>query len=214
MEVARILTRMTGSGQAALDLLRRDHAAFSELFDSYGSLEGQDEKEALVNHIIRGLTVHARIEEEIFYPALRRVIGEHEAMDLADVQHALIRRLMADLNDSGADAPHFDAKVRALGELVTRHAHEEEAAIFDLARDSDLDLSALGGQLQAYRSALESRYELDTDGRELASFLSAETVVGRPSSSNARRRGSGKSARRGRGMRRSLRPNGLVEKSS
>jgi hypothetical protein len=197
MEVMRILSPMTSNGQDALDLLRQDHAALYELFDSYANLESHDEKEALVNHIIRGLTVHARIEEEIFYPALRRALGEREVMDLADVQHAVIRKLMADLNNSRADASHFDAKVKALGELVAWHAREAEGTIFDEARDSDLDLPAMGGQLGAYRAALESRYELDTDGRELAAFLAADTVVGA-----GRRRRNGGSARRVRGMRR------------
>jgi hypothetical protein len=89
----------------------------------------------------------------------------------------VIRMLLADLNRVSVDAPHFDAKVRGLAQLVEHHVSEEEGQMFQEARDSDLNLVAMGGQLDAYRAALESRYELDTDGRDLEAFLSTPTVV-------------------------------------
>jgi hypothetical protein len=127
---------------------------------------------------MRALTVHTRIEEELFYPALRHAIGEQAVMEKAGVEHAMIRSLMADLHRTDVDAPHFDAKVRSLAHLVQHHVEEEEARMFQDARDSNLNLVAIGGQLDAYRAALESRYELDTDGRDLEAFLATRTVLG------------------------------------
>lgn len=181
MEILRILSGMASSEDYdALDLLRQDHVAVAELFDRYEDLDDNDHKgkQALVSRLIRILTVHGRIEEELFYPALRHAMGGQTVIKEADVAHALIRQLMADLNRTAAYASHFDAKVRSLAQLVEHHVQEEERQMFQEARDSSLDLVAIGGQLDAYRAALESRYELDTDGEELAAFLSAPTVVG------------------------------------
>lgn len=180
MEILRILSRMTSRGDSdALDLLEQDHAAITELFDSYETLDDQDAKHALVSRIIRAMTVHSRIEEELFYPALRQGIGDQPVMDEADVEHALIRGLMADLNRTDIHASHFDAKVRSLAQLFEHHVEEEEGQMFQDARVSNLNLVSIRGQLDAYRAALESRYELDTDGEELEAFLSAPSVVRR-----------------------------------
>jgi len=181
MEILRILSRMDNSDDYdALDLLRQHHAAVAGLFDRYEGLDDNDHeaKQALVVRVIRMLTVHGRIEEELFYPALRQATGGQTVLDEADVAHAMIRQLMADLNRTAAAASHFDAKVRSLAQLVEHHVQEEEGQMFQEARDSTLNLVAIGGQLDAYRAALESRYELDADGEELAAFLSAPTVVG------------------------------------
>jgi hypothetical protein len=178
MEMQRILARITRAGDhAALDLLKRDHAAVAELFDAYVELESDEDKETLVARIILELVIHARIEQELFYPSLRRAIGNEGVMDEADVEHALVRQLMADLNGMRADASHYDAKVKALSDLVKHHVGEEEGLMFEEARDSALNLSAIGGQLEAYKAALQSRYELDADGVELAAYLSAPTLL-------------------------------------
>jgi hemerythrin superfamily protein len=186
MEMLRIPSGMASSDDCdALDLLNQDHAAIAELFDLYESLHQREEKQALVSRIIRVLTVHARIEQELFYPALHRAIGDDTEMEDADVEHAMIRKLMADLNRSNADASRFDAKMRNLAHLVEQHVEEEERQTFQQARASNLNLLAIGGQLDAYRAALESRYELDTDGKELEAFLSAPTVLGPTTAASA-----------------------------
>jgi hemerythrin superfamily protein len=179
MQILKLWSRMTSSDADydAVDLLKQDHAVVAELFDRYERLDDLEEKQALISRIVRSLTVHARIEEELFYPALRRASGDPKVMDDADVEHAIVRMIVVDLSRTSADTAHFDAKVRTLAHLVAHHVAEEEAQMFQDARDSDLNLVAMGGQLDAYRAALESRYELDRDGKELEAFLSAPTVV-------------------------------------
>ena len=78
MEMLRILNPRTSSDHDydALDLLDQDHAAIAELFDCYAKLDDRDEKKALLARIIRVLTVHLRIEEGLFYPALRKASGD------------------------------------------------------------------------------------------------------------------------------------------
>jgi hemerythrin superfamily protein len=179
MKILRVLSRMASSDDCdALDLLKQDHAAFAELFDLYLGLHNTEETQTLVSRIIRVLTVHPRIEGELFYPALRQVICDQPTMEDADVEHAMIGKLRADLNRTNADAFHFDAKVRNLAHLVERHMEDEEGHMFQQARDSDLNLVAIDGQLDTYRAALESQYELATDGKELEAFLSGPTALG------------------------------------
>lgn len=200
MELRRILARMTaGDDHDVLNGLRDDHAAVVALFDSYENLIDAADRQMLVARILMELTIHARIEEELFYPALRQAGGDAAVIDQADVEHAMARALMRDLHSARAGASHYDAKVAVLAALVKQHIREEEGHLFELARHADLDLSALGGQLDAYRAALRSRYELDVDGEELRSYLAARTVV----NSSERSRTSGTGLNR---MRRERRP--------
>jgi hemerythrin superfamily protein len=181
MELRRILARMTaGDEHDALKGVRDDHTAVIALFDSYEDLIDVADRQMLVARILMELTIHARIEEELFYPTLRQAGADAGVMDQADVEHAMARALMRDLHGARAGASHYDAKVAVLAALVKHHIREEEEHMFELARHPDLDLSALGGQLDAYRAALRSRYELDVNGEELGSYLSARTVVNSP----------------------------------
>jgi hemerythrin superfamily protein len=136
MEMLTILNRRTrNDGYDALDLLKQDHAAAAELFDHYDSMGDAEQKRDLVSQIIRMLTVHMRIEEALFYPTLRKAVGNGATLQEAEVGHATLKKLMADLNRSDADASHFDAKVKRLAHLVDHHAHEQEAQIFQEARE-------------------------------------------------------------------------------
>jgi Hemerythrin HHE cation binding domain len=184
MEIQRIVARMASAYPLdALDLLERDHAAVGALFEAYDELESDDDKEALVARIIVELVIHARIERELFYPALRQAIGNEEMMKAVDADRTMLK-VMADLNALRAHAPQYDAMVNALGDLFLRHVREEEGGLFSGARESGLDLSAIGAQLDAYRAALRSRYELDAGGVELSGYLAAPTPL--PAARDAR----------------------------
>jgi hemerythrin superfamily protein len=179
MDIRKLMSRVTSSGSDdAVDLLSQDHTLVIDLFRRYECLDHPQLKQALLSRIIRVLAVHLRIEEELFYPALREAIGDRLVMEEADVEHALIRKLMADLYRSGPNTSHFEAKVRSLAYLVEYHVEEEESQMLPEARASNLNLFELRRQLDAYRAALESRYDLDADGTELAAYLCAPTVLG------------------------------------
>ena len=127
--------------------------------------------EMLAPPIIFELFTHVCIEERFFYSALCRAGADAALMDEADVEHEMAKALMRDLHGARADAPHYDAKLGALADLVKRHIQVEEERMFEEARDSDLDLSALRRQMDGYRAALHSRYEVDTSGEDLAAYL-------------------------------------------
>ena len=102
------------------------------------------------------LTVHATVEEEIFYPAAREALGEEEDLiDEADVEHATAKDLIAQIEGSSpAEDALFDAKVKVLGEYIAHHVKEEEGEMFPKAKKGKLDAAALGLEIAARKDEL------------------------------------------------------------
>ncbi len=144
----------------ATALLKADHAEVKALFKEYQKLvddeaEGE-ERQALAEQICMMLTVHATIEEEIFYPAAREVLSE-EDMDLvdeADVEHASAKDLIAQIQSMGPDDELYDAKVKVLGEYIDHHVKEEQDEMFPKVKDAGMDTKAVGEELLARKEAL------------------------------------------------------------
>jgi hemerythrin superfamily protein len=151
----------------AIALLTNDHNEVKALFKQYDKLAESDaedeEKQAIAEQICQMLTVHATVEEEIFYPAAREALGEDEKLiDEADVEHATAKDLIAQLEGSSpAEDALFDAKVKVLGEYIDHHVKEEEGEIFPKAKKAKLDTAALGLEISARKDELMA--EMDTE---------------------------------------------------
>lgn len=164
-------SRSTGTRDAdAIALLEADHAKVSELIEDY---EGRKDdasgkkKAALANQICEELQIHAQIEEEIFYPALRDADeSAAEALDEALVEHATIKNLVQEVMDSAPDDSEYDAKVKVIGEYVTHHVEEEEKELFKIARKAELDLDELGAQLASRKAELKAQLADGDDDEE------------------------------------------------
>lgn len=150
---AKLATSATRPADA-IKLLRDDHREVKNWFKEYEKLEDEAKREALARKICAALTVHARIEEEIFYPALRESIEDQDLLDEAAVEHASAKQLIAEIESMSPDEELFDAKVKVLGEYVMHHVQEEEQEMFPEARESDVDLRALGAQLSKRKAEL------------------------------------------------------------
>ncbi len=115
-------------------LLQRDHADVKKLFKQYEKLADNEadgeERQALAMQICTMLTVHATIEEEIFYPAAREAEVEDDLLDEAEVEHASAKDLIAQIQSMSPDDELYDAKVTVLGEYVDHHVQEEEGEMF------------------------------------------------------------------------------------
>ena len=96
------------------------------------------------------LTIHAQIEEEIFYPTVREEIREEDLIDEATVEHQSAKDLIAQIEDEGPEGELFEAKVKVLGEYIKHHVKEEEqpGGMFAKAKKSSMDLIALGEELK------------------------------------------------------------------
>ena len=146
-----------GSNEATA-LLKRDHAEVKKLFKDYDKLAEREakagERQALAEQICTMLTVHATIEEEIFYPAARAAEVESDLLDEAEVEHASAKDLIAQIESMSPDDELYDAKVKVLGEYVDHHVEEEEGEMFPQCRQSEMDLAALGAELAARKAEL------------------------------------------------------------
>ncbi|MPZ46800.1 MAG: hemerythrin domain-containing protein [Betaproteobacteria bacterium] len=139
----------------AITLLTADHDKVKKLFKSFESSgSNADKKEALAAEICTELTVHATIEEEIFYPAAREALEEQDLLDEAEVEHATAKDLIAQLEDMTPGDELYDAKVTVLGEYIDHHVKEEQEELFPKMRKAKLDLNALGAQMKARKEEL------------------------------------------------------------
>ena len=143
------------SDHDAIDLLMQDHEAVSALFDEFEDAEDESEKQDLVEQICEELTIHATIEEEIFYPAVRREVDDAEdLLDEAKVEHETVKELVSQLEASAPGDDLFDAKVTVLAEYVKHHVKEEQNEMFPKAKKAGLDLAELGERLQQRKDEL------------------------------------------------------------
>jgi hypothetical protein len=142
--------------QDAIDLLSTDHKKVCKLFKDYKKLDDADEdkKAKLVANICLELLVHTKIEEEIFYPAVRTAIDDEDLLDEALIEHANAMDLIEQLQEMGADDELYDARVIVLGEEIEHHIEEEEEEMFSQVKRARLDTKRLGEKLQQRKQAL------------------------------------------------------------
>jgi len=140
----------------ATALLRADHKLVSDLFEQYEKSRSTAKKKELVAQICKELTVHAQVEEEIFYPAVQAALKDHELIPEATVEHATLKDLIAQVEGLEPDGEMFDAKIKVMSEYVKHHVKEEQNEIFPKARATSLDMTELGDQITARKQELMS----------------------------------------------------------
>ena len=138
----------------ATSLLRADHREARDLFKQYEATRSTARKRKLVEQFCAQLSVHAQVEEEIFYPALKQALKDKEMIPEAIVEHATVKSLIAQIEGIEPDGEMYDAKVKVLSEYVKHHVKEEEGEMFKRARATNLDMVALGEQMAARKQEL------------------------------------------------------------
>ena len=149
--------------QEATALLKADHKRVSDLFDQYEKTRSTARKKTLVASICMELGIHAKAEEEIFYPAVKAALKDKEMVPEAIVEHASLKELMAQVEGKEPDGEMFDAKIKVLSEYVKHHVKEEETEMFPKARKTKLDMKALGAQIAARKDELKASWPLSED---------------------------------------------------
>lgn len=145
----------------AIALLKADHRKVAELFEQFEGANASSKKQKIALEICLELTVHAQIEEEIFYPACEGKI-EEDLLKEAYVEHDGAKVLIAEIEAGGPDDEYYDAKVKVLSEQIEHHVEEEEKRLegmFSQARKAGLDMDALGEQLRARKEELVANYQ-------------------------------------------------------
>lgn len=152
-----------GKSQDAITLLKQDHREVEKLFKEFESAKGEGRKQKLAHQICLELSVHAELEETIFYPACEGTVDEEELKE-GYVEHDAAKLLIAEITaNEGGDDEFFDTKVKVLQEEIEHHVEEEEGrdGIFSQARKGDLDLEALGNQIADRKKELTERFKSD-----------------------------------------------------
>ena len=108
----------------------------------------------IVSRICNQLTVHAQIEEEIFYPAVQEALNDHVVVPEAIVEQASMKELIAQIKGIEPDGEMYSAKVKVRSEYVKHHVKEEQTEMFPKAKAGDLDLVLLGAQMSARKKEL------------------------------------------------------------
>lgn len=147
--------------QDAIALLKADHRAVEELFEQFEKASGIERKQKLAEEICLELSVHAQIEEEIFYPACEGKVDE-DLLKESYVEHDGAKVLIAEIMKGGPADDFYEAKVKVLQEEIEHHVQEEEKrleGLFAQARKAELDMDALGQELAARKAALTDQFQ-------------------------------------------------------
>ena len=138
---------------SAIALLMEDHEYVKQAFRAFEKMDEEDQP-ALVKQVLQALKVHTRIEEEIFYPAVRKAIKDEDLMNEAEVEHDSAKVLIRQLERMKPSDPKFAATFTVLGEYVNHHVKEEESEMFPKARRARINLKGLGAKLMGQKIKL------------------------------------------------------------
>jgi hemerythrin superfamily protein len=144
----------------AIDLLDADHLAVHGLFASYRELVRTHapalKRRALAEEICMELTIHARLEEELFYPAVREALQADELVDEAEDQHGRQREFVAQILASAPEDQLYDAKVSVLADYVEQHVRQEREQVFNRVLAARVDLQSLGRMIKVRKEELRT----------------------------------------------------------
>ena len=156
----------------ALELLAADHRKVEGLFTQFEQMkEEEDEGRVLLaQQICNELTVHAQVEEDLFYPWLRENMEETDAVAEADVEHHSMKQLIGEIQPMGEAGEEFDAKVKVLSEYVKHHVEEEENTIFPQVAGEQEELDELGQELAARKAELMSEMGMEYEAAQAAAL--------------------------------------------
>jgi len=145
----------------AIALLKKDHDEVEDLFKQFSNASGEGRKEKLARQICQELTIHAQIEEEIFYPACEGKVDE-DLLKESYVEHDAAKVMIAEIEAGEPSDEFYDAKVKVLCEEIEHHVQEEEKpaeGLFAQARKAEIDMDELGAQMAKLKQQLTADYK-------------------------------------------------------
>jgi hemerythrin superfamily protein len=146
--------------QDAIALLEADHDKVLALFDQFEDIKqshAHQEKQAIVADACHALTIHTRVEEEVFYPAVRGAVEDDDLMNEALVEHDGAKSLIHDLERMDAGDEMFNAKFTVLAENVRHHVKEERDEMFPKVRATDIDPQGAGPEDDRAQGATDEK---------------------------------------------------------
>lgn len=177
-----------------VDMLKADHRKVKRAFSDFEKLNAEEDLEQcqmLVERTCAELEVHAQLEEELFYPAVRDAIREPDLIDEAEIEHQSAKMLIDQIKKLDMDDPKYAASFKVLGEYVKHHIREEENELFEQLGRAKVDWDAMLEQMMERRVALMKELGLPAEEEETAMAGAEEDEDGERGA-----RGSGRRTRR------------------
>jgi len=137
----------------AVRLLKDDHDRVQALFNRFEAAKGRAAKVKIVRQALTELKVHAVVEEELFYPSVRKAVGK-DLMNEADEEHHVAKLLIAELDRMDGSESHFGAKFSVLAENVRHHIREEESEMLPKANGATMNFQALAEKMRRRKERL------------------------------------------------------------
>lgn len=154
---------------SATQMIRQDHKKVEGLFKKVEQTKGAQAKRRLAENAMAELEIHAALEEEIFYPAVKKEVDDGSMVQEAIQEHQTVKQLIAELKGMGEADDEFESQFSQLVENVQHHVEEEENEMLPKVEDSELDLNSLGAEMS------ERRQELQNGGRATKKKASAKS---------------------------------------
>ena len=173
----------------ATQMIRRDHKKVDGLFSKFEQSRKSDAKQRICEQVALELEVHAKLEEEIFYPAVRKHVGEEEMLQDAKQEHQQVKDILGELKSMNAEDEQFDEKFSELVEAVKHHVEEEEGEMLPKVEESDMDLSEVGERMAERKEELLAQMQPKSESR-----TKSKSSGGRKAKSGSGRRRSGRAA--------------------
>ncbi len=147
---------MPTSSNPVLTMLRSDHKKVKALFAEYEEATPRKQQD-IAQTTIQELDIHAELEEDLIYPAIRKGTKDSEVMNEATEEHHLVHVLIAELKELDPSDEVFKAKFTVLGELVKHHVKEEEGEMFPEAQKAKIDWEALQAEVMERKEQLMAK---------------------------------------------------------
>ena len=145
----------------AFQLLKEDHQKVSGLFQQLEPTTERAEKTRteLFAKLQEELDIHAKVEEAIFYPAIKQAAETRETVLEGFEEHHVVKMLLKELEALPVDTEQWTAKLKVLQENVEHHVEEEEGEMFQKARDvlSEEQIEQLGARMEEEKKRQEGR---------------------------------------------------------
>ena len=165
------MARAAGFVSTVFEMLKEDHDKVKKLLEDVESAEGRERGE-IAKTAIRGLEIHADLEERLIYPAIRAEVDAADMMDEAIEEHHLVHVLIAELKKLKPGDEKFQAKFSVLSELVKHHIEEEEGEMFPKAEECDIDWESLEASVMKRKETLLAK----ASGRKTGARPSRKTI--------------------------------------
>lgn len=145
-----------------LDLIKAEHRQVETLFSEIESADETHKLYQCFNQLFNALNIHAEVEEQTFYPAIRHCQDTEELVDAAQEDHDEAKEILEELESLSPTSAEFKQKIRELKQVIQQHVQEEENEVFSQVREcmSLKEREQLCNEFEAAKSKLQSEMSL------------------------------------------------------